>query len=357
MIERFHRERNHSKNTILNYNRSIRYYETLTKHTMEELLKIAETEETQNIHWRNTQTRQWLLEYREYLYQNYNLSSAQTYLTVILTIYRHFELTIPTLPYYSTKHLRQSTMINYKDLPDRDLLQECLKISNPLVRSIILFMSSSGVSRIDVLNLTIGDYLEATRDYHKHPESIKYAIQEMQDKDVIPTFHLTRQKTGQEYYTFCSHEAVKSINTYLLTRTDKLTKNRPLFKINKRYINQVFEKLNHYFQLGKQPNNVYNRLTPHMLRKYHASQLAEAGMPTDHINILQGRKIPGVAHRHYIRFKPETLREEYIEALPYLVIEEVNKYKTELQSTKEENITLKDNLRGILARIEKLENG
>ena len=343
MIERFHRERNHSKNTIKNYNRSIHYYEQLTQHTIEECIEIAETEEQNNIRWKNTQTRKWLLQYREQLYTKYNVTSAQTYLTVIITFYRHYEITIPTLPYYSTKHLRHTTPINYSDLPDRELLQECLLISNPLVRSLILFMSSSGVSRIDVLNLTIQDYLEATRDFHNHPESVKYAVKEMQDTDVVPTFHLRRQKTGQSYFTFCSHEACKSINDYILTRTDKLTRTQPLFKINKRYINTVFERLNDYLMLGKQPNG-YNRLTPHMLRKFHASQLAESGMSTEHINLLQGRKLQGVAHESYIRLNPETLRQEYIQALPYLVIEDVNKYKSEVEVLKEENQHYKSNL-------------
>ena len=353
MLERFFRERNSSKSTQTTYSRSVKYYEQLTGHSIEECIRIADDEEYNNIRWKNTQTREWILAYRDWVYQNYNVSTAQLYLTAIITIYRHFEITIPPLPYYSKKGLRHSAPINYNDLPDREILTECLRVASPLVRSLILFMSSSGISRIDVLNLTIDDYLEATRDYHQHDNSVKYAIRDMEDKDIIPTFHLRRQKTGQEYFTFCSHEAVKSINSYLLTRTEILHRDRPLFKINERYINMVFERLNGYFQLGKVGN--YNRLRPHMLRKYHASQLAESGMSTDHINLLQGRKVTGVAHEHYIRIKPETLREEYIKALPYLVVEDINKYKTELETVKEENVKYKSELEDIFNRLEQLE--
>ena len=353
MLERFFRERNSSKSTQTTYTRSVRYYTELTGHTIEECLEIADDEEYNNIRWKNTQTREWILAYRDWVYQNYNVSTAQLYLTAIITIYRHFEITIPPLPYYSKKGLRHSAPINYNDLPDREILTECLRVASPLVRSLILFMSSSGISRIDVLNLTIDDYLEATRDYHQHDNSVKYAIRDMEDVDIIPTFYLRRQKTGMEYFTFCSHEAVKSINSYLLTRTEILHRDRPLFKINERYINMVFERLNGYFQLGKVGN--YNRLRPHMLRKYHASQLAESGMSTDHINLLQGRKVTGVAHEHYIRIKPETLREEYIKALPYLVVEDINKYKTELETVKEENVKYKSELEDIFNRLEQLE--
>ena len=357
ILEQLFTERNSSKSTRITYTRSCHYYETLTHHTIQECLDIADDEEYNNLRWKNTQTRQWILEYREWLYQKYNVSTAQLYLTAILTIYRHFEITIPPLPYYSTKHAKKTPPINYTDLPDREILSECLQVASPLVRSIILFMSSSGMSRIDVLNLTIDDYLEATSSYHDHQESVKYAIKDMLDQDIIPTFHLSRQKTGQDYFTFCSHEAVKSINSYLLTRTEILTRERPLFKINERYINMAFQRLNGYFQLGKVGN--YNRMRPHMLRKYHASQLAESGMSTDHINLLQGRVLPGVAHESYIRMKPDHLREEYIQALPYLVIEDVNKYRTEAEVLKEENKQYKlkeEKINNILERLEKLEN-
>lgn len=353
ILERFFKERNSSTSTIRTYTRSAKYYSEMTGHTIQEVLDIADDEEYNNIRWKNTQTRKWILQYREWLYTNYNVSTAQLYLTAIMTIYRHFEITIPPLPYYSTKGLQRTAPINYTDLPDRDILSACLEICSPLVKSLILFMSSSGMSRIDVLNLRINDYLEATQDYHNQ-ESVKYAIRDMQDTDIIPTFHLKRQKTGQDYFTFCSHEACKSINAYLLTRTETLHRNKPLFKINERYINMIFERLNGHFDLGKVGN--YNRLRPHMLRKYHASQLAEAGMSTEHINLLQGRKIQGIAHEHYIRLNPDTIREEYIECLPYLLITDINKYKTELETVREENSKYKQELDDIFSRLEKLED-
>lgn len=196
ILEQFFNERNSSQSTRISYTRSVKYYEKLTKHTIQECLDIADDEEYNNIRWKNTQTRKWLLAYREWLYSKYNVSTAQLYLTTIITIYRHFEITIPTLPYYSTKHVKRTPPINYDDLPDRALLSECIQACSPLVRALILFMSSSGISRIDVLNLTIGDYLEATQDYHNHDNSVKYAIRDMRDEDIIPTFYLRRQKTG-----------------------------------------------------------------------------------------------------------------------------------------------------------------
>ena len=93
-----------------------------------------------------------------------------------------------------------------------------------------------------------------------------------------------------------------------------------------------------------------------MLRKYHASQLAEAGISTDHINLLQGRKIPGVAHETYIRIRPETLREEYIQALPHIVISDEDRVKTELETVTEQKTELEQKYDNMMSRIEALEN-
>ena len=356
ILERFFHERNSSQSTVTTYTRVVGIYEKFTSKHLNELLELADDEEYHNIRWKNTDTRRYIITFREFLYGKYNVSTAKLYLTAIITIYRHFEITIPPLPYYSTKHAKRTEPLLPEQLLDRDILRECIRISSPVVKSLILFMSSSGMSRIDVLNLTIQDYLEATKDYHSHQESVKYAIREMRDypEPIIPEFHLTRQKTGQQYVTFCSHEAVKSINAYLLTRTETLTRNLPLFKIHERYFNTIFERLNEHFQLGKVGN--WNRIRSHMLRKYHASQLAEAGMTTDHINLLQGRKIPGIAHETYIRIKPETLREEYIEALPYIVISDEDRVKTELEQVTDRKDELEQKYDNMMSRIEALEN-
>jgi uncharacterized protein (UPF0305 family) len=81
-------------------------------------------------------------------------------------------------------------------------------------------------------------------------------------------------------------------------------------------------------------------------------------MSTDHINLLQGRKVSGVAHESYIRLNPERLREEYIECLPYLVVEDINKFKTENTILREENQQYKekeDKINSILERLDRLE--
>lgn len=329
-------ERRSSTSTQSSYTRAVKFFEEHTGKTIGELLTIADQEETKNIHWKNSTLKPLLISFRAWLFDNYKEKTANLYFTAITTIFRHFEIIIGPLPYFSRKNINKSTPIRPGELPDRELLTEIIGIVNPLLKAAILLMSSSGLSRIDVLNLRVKDYLDATKQYH-NSNDIFTAIDEMKDSqvDIIPTFILKRQKTAQEYYTFCSHEAVKAINNYLMSRTDDFNKNSPLFKIGERYLNNLFTDINRQLDLGSA--GTYGRFTPHMLRRYHATQLTEAGMSVDKINLLEGRKVHGVLHESYIRIKSEVLKKEYIAALPFLVVEDLNKVKTELDVTKEKN--------------------
>lgn len=342
LLNRMFRERNSSDSTRSTYWRSVNYFENLTNHDIVECLEIAETEEENNIRWKNCHLRQWLIQYREWCYENYKIPTAKLYLTAIITLFRHFEVTVEHLPYYSTKQATKSIPINPDKLVDREILKLCINTSNPLLRAIVLLMSSSGISRIDTLNLTIQDYLNATNTTQL--TNIP--------NDTIPTWTLTRQKTGQDYYTFSSPESTTAINAYLLTRTN-IKPNEPLFKVHERYFSDLFKLRNDELGLGR--NGEYRRFAPHMLRRYHATQLIEAGLSVDKVNILQGRKPQGIAYESYVKIKPSRLKQEYIHALPYLVVEDVNKYKTENEVLREENTVLKTRYDRIQADIDSIE--
>ena len=55
---------------------------------------------------------------------------------------------------------------------------------------------------------------------------------------------------------------------------------------------------------------------------------------------FQGRKPQSIARKSYIRIKREKLKEEYIKALPFLVVEDIEEVKTELDVVKKEKEVL-----------------
>ena len=336
MLTRFSTERNHSQNTKKGYQASISVFEKVIGKNIDELLRIAESEK--KLEWENTQLRLWLINFRNHCYKEYKEQTGKKHIERIKTFFTHYDINIGKLPYASTKQVRKSEEIDYEDLPNREILKKCIELKNPLLKAITLFMSSTGISKADTLNLTVQDYLDATVTYH-NTNNIYDAIKIMDKSEVsiIPTFKLQRQKTGKTYRTFSSPESVKAINIYLLSR-EHLEPKDTLFNISKSRLNTIFRETNHKLCLGTV--NGRARFTPQMLRSYHASQLSEAGMNDNLIDLIQGRKPQSIARKSYIRIKREKLKEEYIKALPFLVVEDIEEVKTELDVVKKEKEVL-----------------
>lgn len=162
-----------------------------------------------------------------------------------------------------------------------------MDVATPTLKPIILFIASSGCAKREVLNLTIGDYIEAISEYTSETH-IFDIIEDLGDcENVVPTFHIRRQKTGKQFVTFCSPEAVRAINNYLMWGIDALHNCRRLFKVDNNYFTQGFALINDRLKLGKV--GPYNRFRSHMLRKFHASVLYNGDMSLEKVNELQGK--------------------------------------------------------------------
>lgn len=353
-LNKFFFERNSSENTQQGYVTATVHFEKLTGMNIDDMIITAKKEKS--IEWEDTQLYSWLISYRNYVYSTYKEETAKKYFGNIKTLFRHNRITIGDLPYFSTKQVRKAEEIDYEDLPNREMLKKAIEVKNPLLKAMTLFMSSSGISRTDCLNLTIQNYLDSTFEYH-HTNNIYDAIKQMDKSEasIIPIFKLKRIKTGETYRTFASPESVKAINNYLLSR-ELLENTDRLFEIDSRYVNDLFKQTNDLLGFGQ--INGRSRFCPQLLRSYHASQLAEAGMTDSLIDLLQGRKPSSIARRHYIRVKREKLKEEYIRCLPYIVVEDIEEIRTELEIVKEENKDLKEKQSqwdDIIMRLKRLE--
>lgn len=340
IIKQLSQEKNLAPATIDIYKRSIQFFEKHTQKKLPDFLDIVKNEEKNpEIIWAESTLRNSLVSFRNEMYNTFKESSATTYFSKIPAICRHYGITVKKLPTFSTKQTQKSTPIYPEDLPDREILQKCMDVKNPLLKAATLLMSSTGLSRVDTLKLTIADYLEATKEYHNSPTNPLMAIKELESCkiDVIPVFKSSRRKTGINYITFASPETVHAINSYLLTR-GKINPEDKLFNMSPWHFNKQFREANNILNLGLV--NGVSRFTPQMLRRYHASQLNAAGMSSDKIDILQGRTPKGLIHQSYIRIKTKTLKEEYIRCLPFLVVTEIEKVRTELDVAREKNSQL-----------------
>jgi integrase len=232
-------------------------------------------------------------------------------------IYNYYEIELQPLPKIDTRRLKQSPPISYKDLPDKDVIRAALNIASPVMKPLILFMASSGCAKAETLNLTIQDYINATREYH-NTNNIYQVIDTLnQIEDVIPTWEILRVKTNKYYTTYSSPESVHAINNYLVSRKDPLTPDKKLFKIGNTTFTLNFEEINDELGLGY--IGKYRRFRSHMIRKFHASALYNDGMALDKVNDLQG-KTKNRTDSVYFMTNPEDLKYEYVEHLPVLTM-------------------------------------
>ena len=309
--------RNLSERTEILYKQIIEKYTQYHQKPLTELIKEAEIEEEQRIRWKNRKLRKRLITFRNYLYDTYMTSTAKMNYSKILTIYRHYEIELQPLPPISEKQTPK-TIIQFKDLPNKEIIGKALKLANPVHSSLILFMASTGASMIDSLNLKIEDLLFSVEEYYKTDDVYKM-IDELKDKDnIIPMFKIKRNKTGKVYYTFCTNEAFKSICFYLLKRKSLRISDR-LFKITQLHAMQLFREVNDLLGLGTVGESGYVRFRSHMLRKFHASALYNDGMSMDDVNALQG-KSKNKTDSSYFMEDPYKLKLSYMSHMDCLII-------------------------------------
>ena len=347
--------RNLSKNTKKNYEQSIRSYTQSQGLNMKELLAEAEKEEDQGVRLKNRTLKKRLTLFQNHLL-NEGLSKAtiKKQVQVIRTIYHHYEIEIPKIPKFNNANVKDYEPIYYDDLPTRELIRDALQLSKPNMKAVILFIVSSGCSREETLSLTINDFILATSEYH-NSTSIHEALEELKHQDnIVPIFKLKRRKTNQYYYTFCSPEATDAIVYYLESRTDKLTNDKQLFKFDKSYFQKKFTELNEL--LGGQRKGAYGIFRSHMLRKFHASNLArgENGLTVEEIDSLQGRG-KDMIHKSYFLDDPKELRKKYIANIDKVLINydvnhltfespEVLELRKETARLQKENEAMKQNI-------------
>jgi integrase len=317
LLQDFSQARNLKKSTVESYKIILQGYTRQQEATMVELLQEAEAEEEAGVRWKYRQLRKRLIQYRTYLYNTYSSTTAKMHISKIMTVYRHYEVEIHPLPQYSMKNINTTPPVTFKDLPDHEVIRKALNISTPRMRALLLFISSSGCGRSETCHLTVQDFINATNDYHQ-TNNIYTVLNQLKDKtDIVPRWQLRRKKTGKYYTTFTSPEATNELINYLISSNRNLHNDDRLFGIGIQYLNRLFHETNNKLGLGEV--NGYSRLRPHMLRKYHASQLFNDGASIEFIDALQGRG-KDQTHTAYFMEDPEKLRQEYINHLDCLMI-------------------------------------
>lgn len=361
ILKQFFTEKRSSPNTRKHYLSSVKIYEELNNLTLDTLLEEADSQEEEGIRWKHRKIRDRLISYRSYLYATKSEGTAKLYLNDIRAIYRHYLIELHPLPSFDSKQIDKTYEMSYQDLLTKSELIDAYYEANNIVKCIILFVTSTGLSKVDLLNLTVGDFLKAC---DCKTDDIENELLELKNqKELIPCFTGNRQKTNKPYITFCSPEAAEHIIQYLIGRNAQLKSDRGscldcdmvLFDISLSHLNYTFRKINDKLGLGTVGKTTKFRC--HMLRKWHASTLLnieEVQWSVEEIDTLQGRS-QDKTHRAYFMNSVDKLFKKYYDCVDELMlftsIHEVDKEAYE-KLEKENKVYIEE----IAKSNEKLEN-
>ena len=349
MVMEYIQTRNLKTETYYQLKTILNDYSSYQQTSLHELIIEAETEEDNGVRWKHRQLKKRLTSYMNNLIGRLSLTSCRNYLAKIKSFYYFHEIEIHKLPPFNERNIPLSKPITYTDLPDKKIIRTAVELSEPLMKAVILTMCTGGFARVDVLKLTIQDFINSTAEYHNETEITKVTeVLQKTDEPIIPVWSNRREKTNKYYITFTTPEATNETLNYLQLRLDNIRKykkpqlqpNDRLFKISSDWLTRKFQDLNTIMGLGKVGS--YNRFRSHMLRKYHSSNLSKAGMERSKINVLQG-KSNGKVDDVYFFEDTEKLKEDYINVMhELLVFMEVDKWDSpEVLRIKKENQELK----------------
>lgn len=284
---------------------------------LEALINEADNEEEQRIRYSQRKIKTRFIQFKTYLQDNrYENQTTNDYLSKVRTFYKAFDITTPELP-----RNKITVRETYKDLIKKEHIQEALRTTKSnKVKALILFMCSSGTAARETSNITIQDFIEATREYHNE-NSIEQVVKTLSNRDdIVPTFTIIRWKTKVPYFTFCTPEASRQIIIYLKERMLKqdIKPEDRLFDIKGDSIEKAFARVNDKCHFGRK-SNTYRFFHTHGLRKFFGTTMFAAGVSEMTIDFLEGRSISRTRQAYY-KPTPEELKQRYLVAMNHVTI-------------------------------------
>ena len=316
LIKEFHEISGHCISSIKAYRTVFNRYCGFHSMTLSELLAEAIEEQENMVPENHLSIYDRILSFRHYLACNYVGSTVSNSVSMIKTFYKYNRVYIPFIPPLNSKTIMKNDIISFWDLPRKDEIRLALEAAEDNIALWILIIISSGMTRAEAKSITNEMFFDWTKEYHGK-DNFEDAMKCLSRKNnVVCTCGLIRQKTGKPYYTFLSPECVQKIANVKLKQEDFDLKD-PLLKYEPNYVNYKFKILNDKLGFGKAGGFI--RLRPHMLRKFHSTQLSQGSLSggqlgMDEIDLLHGRG-KNRTRATYFKDNPEFLKLEYIRVM------------------------------------------
>ena len=328
-----------SKNRIKIYERVFKKINDISGYTPSQILDIAKAEqqpriENNHIVFKELEDRtiteiQYAL-YDKLANDGLKPESIRTEIAAYRAFLNEYNVQLPKMINIRVKQ----PLYEEGDLPaKKDILRAINATNNKRNKSLIYFMSSSGIRPIDVRNMRIRTFLDACSYYIGENATLE-DLYESDYEQIIPCFYFRPQKTekfNNVCCTFCSNEAVNSIIDYLQSRPirsleEYLFSTKDGNQIAQTSFITLFQRINDKeFGTNKYGERFFK---PKFLRKYFISTCNQHSGDLLKVRLLAGHSLSDI-DRAYNEININVMRRFYITLLPYL-----NLHNTSIKTVK-----------------------
>lgn len=338
-IQKLITRRGLSKSRIKIFNAVFKQLYEITELTPSEM--IEEAREEQKPYIKNNEIVFNNIEDRKitsYFYQFYNYlenlnrskKTIKDYLGTLRTFYNEYDIQLPKPIQIDV----EKKIVKEGDIPKIKDIKKGVEYSISLRnKALILFLTTSGVRNGDMRNFTIGDFVEATKDYHDS-NTVHELLDMKRIDNIIPTWYFIPSKTrkkGNICVTFNTPECTEYIINYLKTR-DNLNNNDYLFdawghQISQAGVIDIFQRLNDKVFFRTQDNKRF--FHAHALRKFFISTCNHNSSDLTKVNLLSGHSSNSQVHDAYNEVNIEVMKRFYTKLIPHLSTRDtkVHEYK------------------------------
>lgn len=273
--------------------------------------------------------------YNSMLEQKLKEATMKTNLAAVRSFYKEYKVELPD-PIQITVPRK---IIREGDIPNIDDIRKGIDQTPYLkYKAVITFIASSGIRSGDVRNFKVGDFLQATKEYHDGTLNSLFNYK----GEIIPVWDFIPRKTqkqGNICITFNSPEASEYILDYLkqrISRGENLTEDSFLFKSNKSPQYSIKGFLWIFHSVNKEVFNTKDKngrdfFRAHNLRKFFLSTFRQKSNDYFTLKVIAGHSIARNNDENYQEVPIHQIRAEYLKVLPYLTISQtkVHDVKTE----------------------------
>lgn len=342
------------KSTQKQYRKVIYHYSQFLGKSLTEIYESALQEEKANIFLPERQYAKDITQYRAHLKrEGFATQTINLYMSALISMFRAYSIREPNIRF---KKGSIGLEKNFGKLLTKEEIIKMVESSKSRDKAIIYMMALTGMSQKEVRDFKLKKFVQIISNELKRPIRTVTDLFNAEDdlQHVVIPIEMLRKKVNYRYITFLPPEATHQIFVYLKERyhgrnmkikfNDDFEGTLFVSTQGKTFTPVSFSRV--FVEAGRRAGfdethekGSYRSWRSHGMRRYFISTIINKIHMHDEANFMAGHQISG-QDLTYWRVNYKELKKVYLEALPFLSLENV-----EVQTIQDEDLKIIDELK------------